>query len=101
MTIVMGTAAAARGLADIAAATQELDAARAAAAQRVEHLRARWHGQAAESFAAAHEAWAAAAGEVRAQLESLRDGVAHAQATLADLDTSTASGLAHLAARLG
>lgn len=101
MTIAMEPEALRRGLADIAAAAEALAAARARSAQRVDDLLAGWRGEAAESFAAAYDAWAAAAGDVGAELEALRVGVTGARTALTETDDVTATGVSHLAGRLG
>ena len=101
MTIGMQTDAMRRGLADVAAATEALDAAQAGATRRVEELLLGWRGEAADSYAAAYDAWAAAARRARADLEQLHAGLGSARAALSGVDTGTVGAVAHLEARLG
>lgn len=98
---MMRTEAVERGLADITAATEVLDTARATTARRVEELLVGWRGDAATSFATAYDAWASAAGEVRTLLESLRCDVVQARGLLAEVDETVRADVAHLDERLG
>lgn len=101
MTIVLEAGAVRRGLADIAAAGEVLDEARTTATRQVDDLMTRWHGEAAESFAAAYAAWAGAADDLGARLATLHSGIAAARAALGSSDDATAAGVAVIAGRLG
>lgn len=101
MELLLGYAALREAVGEVGSAVDVLDEACRRSAADVERLLdGGWRGAAADAFAAAWAEWLAGAGEVRAALASIGDGIEVSHRLADAADTATTSDLAGLHERV-
>lgn len=101
MELLLGYAALRGAAGEVGSAVEALDeACRRSATEAERLLDGGWQGAAADAFAEAWSEWLAGAGEVRAALVSVGDGIETSHRLAAGSDTATTSDLAVLHTRV-
>lgn len=101
MDLLLGYAALRGAVGEVGSAVEALDETCRRSTTEVERLLdGGWQGAAADVFASAWSEWLAGAGEVRAALVSIRDGLEVSHRLAAASDAATTSDLAGLLSRV-